>query len=103
MSTLEKVQDMEAPEMVATPAEQPKKRRGRPPGSGRKAKATVLREPLEKKLDHFQYTKDENALELWEHGEDVNPLKLPKEVKKDYPHLRFRWVSKATWNRRGKN
>ena len=69
----------------------------------RRPRIKMGRTDLEQKLDHFQYTNEEEALKMWEYGKDTNPLKLPAEIKKSYPHMRFRWVSRRMWDKYGKN
>lgn len=65
--------------------------------------ARETKTPLERKLDHFSYETSEDAAQLWEHGKDINPLKLPDGLKKEYPNLRFRWCAYDMWRKRGKN
>jgi hypothetical protein len=94
--------------MTDTP--KPKKRRGRPPK--KKAEpvvefdatadgkitptARVIKDPLENKLDHFQYRASDHDLDVWQHT-DISPMHVPKAIKDKYPDLRFRYVSKARW------
>ena len=65
--------------------------------------AEVVGDPLDKKLDHFQYATDEHSGDIWEHGEGINPLDLPKAVRERYPHLRFHWCSESKWDKKGKD
>ncbi len=58
-------------------------------------------DPHDKKLDHFQYTKDPNQLDYWEFGEDVNTMSVPKNIRDKYPGMRFHWRSMARIDRLG--
>ncbi|MGH9969977.1 MAG: hypothetical protein ACREBG_19585, partial [Pyrinomonadaceae bacterium] len=63
----------------------------------------VTSDPFDQKLAHFQYATDEHSGDVWEHGEGINPLDLPKAIREGYPHLRFRWCSEPKWDKKGKN
>ena len=58
-------------------------------------------DPCDKKLDHFQYTKDPKELDYWEFNENVNPLTVDKKVEKEYPEFTWHWRSKARIDRLG--
>lgn len=81
------------------------KKRGRPKKAVSEATtsspATVLKDPLDNKLDHFQYHASDRDLDIWEHT-DISPVHVPKDIKEKYPGLRFRYVSKQRWDKYGK-
>lgn len=88
--------------MTETPIEVPaKKKRGRP-FKNKTAVAAVTGDPLDRKLDHFQYTKDERELEWWEGNQKESPLHVPEAIRKANPGMRFHWVSKGRITRLGK-
>jgi hypothetical protein len=70
-------------------------------GDKRYAVAGASADPHDKKLEHFQYTKDPNQLDYWEFGEDVNTMSVPKNIRDKYPEMRFHWRSLARVDRLG--
>ena len=72
-----------------------------PEESKKYAVAGAGADPHDKKLDHFQYTKDPNQLDYWEFGEDVNTMSVPKNIRDKYPGMRFHWRSMARIDRLG--
>ncbi len=70
-------------------------------GTKKHAVAGAGADPHDKKLDHFQYTKDPNQLDYWEFGEDVNTMSVPKNIRDKYPEMRFHWRSMARIDRLG--
>lgn len=60
-----------------------------------------FKDAFDRKLDHFQYTKDENELQIWERDQSLSPLHVPKDIKTKYPDMRWHWVSDKKLNRVG--
>lgn len=96
-------------EMQTPIVEAPKKRRGCPPGGWpKKERVEVTKSALPKAmqgeaLEKFAYKATPGELDDWEHSEDVSPMHVPKEIKKSYPGMAFRYVSKQKWDKFGKN
>lgn len=61
-----------------------------------------VKDPLDKKLDYFQYNRDPNAAEPWE---SENPMDTPqiRKIKAEYPNLRFHFVSQRNLELKGKD
>ena len=55
------------------------------------------KDPLDKKMDYFQYQASDHELQVWEHAGE-NPYNSPilKDVKAKYPHLHFRMCNENT-------
>lgn len=70
-----------------------------------KSKPIKVKDNLDVKLDHFQYTLNPEEQAIWENDTQVSPLTVPREIKKDvnYAGLEWRWVSNRTLEVRGKN
>ncbi len=66
-----------------------------------KVVAEVLKDPEEVKLDHFQYSGDEHALDQWENDATLSPIDVPRDIKDRYPGLAFRYISSHTLKTRG--
>lgn len=62
----------------------------------------AAKDEFDKKLDHFQYSLDPQAVALWEHDETVSPLHVPKELKDQYPNLEWHWVSERNLKNKGR-
>jgi hypothetical protein len=74
------------------------------PKRQKKADAPVVgkfKDELDRKLDYFQYTLDPKEAALWEHDESLSPLYVPADVKRRYPHLAWRWVSRYKLDNKG--
>lgn len=77
------------------------RKRGRPRKDA--APATVIADPVDRKLDHFSTTTDARQLDWWEADQSLSPLHVPKEITDKYPDRRFHWSSENKWKRNGKN
>ena len=74
---------------------------GRARSKDAKPVTSNLKDAYDRKLDHFQYTKDENELQIWESDQTLSPLNVPADLKKKYPDIRWRWVSNKKLDRVG--
>ena len=53
------------------------------------------------RLEEFAYKANDADLEYWEGNEAASPLHVPDALKKKYPNMDWRWVSKRTLENRG--
>lgn len=60
-----------------------------------------VKDNLDIKLDHFQYTLDPEEAAVWEHDETISPLHVPKHIRDKYPQFDWHYVSEYKIRTRG--
>ena len=85
----------------------PKRRGGRPKGSKNKTNGkqkpvvTEMKDAFDRKLDHFQYHASPDEIQDWKEEKPLNS-RVVRAIKKKYPHMRCRFVSNFSLDKRGK-
>jgi hypothetical protein len=94
-------QEQELMDKLNAPA---KRRGGRPKGSKNKKVervVTEMKDPLDRKLDHFQYHASPDEIQDWKDEKPLNS-RVVRDIKKKYPGMRCRFVSSFSMDKRGK-
>lgn len=63
--------------------------------------AVSVKDNLDVKLDHFQYTLDPEEAAVWEHDESLSPLYVSKAIRDKYPKFAWHWVSSTKLQTKG--